>query len=264
MKGILCIILALLTSSCGFFTGEVEQTMERTQSIEVSDKGVGWGINKNKNSAPDVPQDVKAMLPEYDAFYMDNSGEKTLYLTFDEGYENGYTAKILDILKNQNVPAAFFVTGAYFDRETELVKRMVEEGHIVGNHTENHPNLHKLADDEKISSELRILDAKFYEKFGQHMKYMRPPEGEYSERVLSVAKRDGYKTAFWSFAYKDWLKDSSIGADAAFNSIAPYLHDGCVILLHAVSKDNADCLERLIMHARESGYEFKSLDHIKL
>ena len=235
-----------------------------TQGYEVSDKGVGWGIKKNKNSPPDVPQDIKDMLPEYDAFYMDNSGEKTLYLTFDEGYENGYTAKILDILKNQNVPAAFFVTGAYFDRETELVKRMVEEGHIVGNHTENHPNLHKLADDEKISSELSILDAKFYEKFGQHMKYMRPPEGEYSQRVLSVAKRDSYKTAFWSFAYKDWLKDSSIGADAAFNSIAPYLHDGCVILLHAVSKDNADCLERLITYAREAGYEFRSLDQIKL
>ena len=264
MKRVISIILVLLISGCHLCEKKVQETVEITQSYEVSDKGVGWGIKKNKNSPPDVPQDVKEMLPQYDAFYMDNSGEKTLYLTFDEGYENGYTGKILDILKKHEVPAAFFVTGSYFDREPELIKRMVEEGHIVGNHTENHPNLHKLANDDKISSELSILDSKFYEKFGQHMKYMRPPEGEYSWRVLSVAKREGYKTAFWSFAYKDWLKDSSIGADAAFNSIAPYLHDGCVILLHAVSRDNAECLERLILHARESGYEFKSLDYIKL
>ena len=162
------------------------------------------------------------------------------------------------------MPAAFFVTGSYFDKEEELVKRMVDEGHIVGNHTETHPNLPKISDSEKVCEELRILDKKFYDKFGKHMSYMRPPEGEYSEKVLAIAQSEGYKTAFWSFAYKDWVKDSEKGGDYAFEQIAPYIHDGCVLLLHAVSKDNADCLERLINYCRENGYEFKSLDDIKL
>jgi len=262
LRKIICLILLMLISACDSCPEETVETMENAEFYELSNKGVGWGIKKNKNAEPDVPLDVKQLLPKYDAFYMDKSGQKTLYLTFDEGYENGYTASILDTLKKCNVPAAFFVTGAYFDREQELITRMVNEGHIVGNHTENHPNLHKLADADKISQELSILDKKFYDKYGQHMNYFRPPEGEYSEKVLAVAQRDGYKTAFWSFAYKDWLKDTKIGEDKAFESIAQYLHDGCVILLHAVSEDNAGCLERLINHAREMGYEFKSLDNI--
>lgn len=251
-------------TGCSPSQSDSVETVEKTEYAELSNKGIGWGIKKNKNAEPDVPDDVKAMIKKYDAFYMDESKTKTLYLTFDEGYENGYTDDILDTLKKCNVPAAFFVTGSYFDREQELIKRMVDEGHIVGNHTENHPNLHKLSDPGKISEELKILDDKFYEKFGSHMTYMRPPEGEFSEKVLAVCKENGYKTAFWSFAYKDWVKDAEVGADAAFNSIAPYLHDGCIILLHAVSKDNSECLERLINYARESGYEFKSLDNIRL
>lgn len=263
MKKLLCLILPLLMCGCAVAEfGEV-QSSNPVEVREVSDKGVGWGIKKNENKEPDVPTEIREMLPKYNAFYMDNSGQKTLYLTFDEGYENGYTGEILDILKKCNVPAAFFVTGSYFDRESELIKRMVDEGHIVGNHTENHPNLHKLTDD-KIKEELKVLNDEFYEKFGKRMEYMRPPEGEYSERVLSIAMNEGYKTAFWSFAYKDWIKDSEIGADNAMQKITPYIHDGCVLLLHAVSKDNKDCLERLINYCRDMGYEFKSLDDIKL
>ena len=259
-KTIIFMVILMLLTGCAAIR---ETTAVETAGGEYSDKGIGWGIKKNKNAQPDVPAEVKEMLSEYDAFYMDNSGNKTLFLTFDEGYENGYTAGILDTLKKCNVPAAFFVTGSYFEREEALVKRMVEEGHIVGNHTQNHPNLHKLADDAKISEELKILDEKFFAKFGKHMTYMRPPEGEYNRRVLAVAKNEGYKTAFWSFAYKDWVKDSERGGDYAFEQIVPYLHDGCVILLHAVSKDNADCLERVINYCRDMGYEFKSLDDIK-
>ena len=262
MKKIICLLIVALLAGCAQDTESVETSEQSTYS-ELSTKGIGWGIKKNKNAEPDVPDDIKAMLEKHDAFYMDKSKTKTLYLTFDEGYENGYTDDILDTLKKCNVPAAFFVTGSYFDKEGELIKRMVDEGHIVGNHTENHPNLHKLSDD-KIIEELKILDDKFYERFGTHMTYARPPEGEFSERVLAVCRDAGYKTAFWSFAYKDWVKDAEIGADAAFEKIAPYLHDGCVILLHAVSKDNSECLERLINFARDSGYEFKSLDNIKL
>lgn len=265
MKKIIILTLLALLTGCGCGNGdETIETLENTEYHEFSNKGIGWGIKKNKNAEPDVPTEIKEMLSKYDAFYMDTSEQKNLYLTFDEGYENGYTGMILDTLKKCNVPAAFFVTGSYFDREPELIKRMVAEGHIVGNHTENHPNLHKLKTNEEISNELKILDTKFYDSFGKHMNYMRPPEGEYSERVLAIAQGDGYKTAFWSFAYKDWVRDAEIGSEKAFEQIAPYLHNGCIILLHAVSKDNAECLEKLINYARENGYEFKSLDNIKL
>ncbi len=230
----------------------------------LNNEGSGWGFKKNKNAPPEIYAKTQQLLRQYDAFYMDRSGRKVLFLTFDEGYENGYSAQILDTLKEYNVPAAFFVTGSYFDRETELVDRMVAEGHIVGNHTENHPNLHKLADPEKMKSEFKELDDKFFQRYGFHMTYMRPPEGEYSERVLATAQDAGYKTAFWSFAYRDWERDKIMGADYAFEQVTPYLHSGAVILLHAVSPDNAGALARIITHAREAGYEFASLDELVL
>lgn len=233
-----------------------------TDYYAIDNNGSGWGFKKNVGAKPDIPAETDKILEMYDSYYMDKSEEKVLYLTFDEGYENGYTGQILDTLKKCNVPAAFFVTGSYYDREPELIKRMVDEGHIVGNHTENHPNLHKLQDAAKMKEELKILDDKYYADFGERMKYMRPPEGEYSERVLAAAKDAGYKTMFWSFAYKDWIKDANMGADYAFESITPYLHSGAIILLHAVSRDNADALESVINYAKERGYEFKSLDEL--
>lgn len=224
--------------------------------------GSGWGFVKVKGSKPDIPKKTQELFKKYDTYYMDPSEEKVLYLTFDEGYENGFTGQILDTLKEYEIPAAFFVTGSYFDREQDLVKRMFEEGHIVGNHTENHPNLHKLSDPEKMRAELTKLDDKFYNMFGEHMKYMRPPEGEYSERVLALAKDAGYKTMFWSFAYKDWERDVIRGSQYAFDAVTPYLHSGCIILLHAVSQDNADALPDIINYAKEAGYVFKSLDDL--
>lgn len=228
----------------------------------LDNKGSGWGFVKVKGSKPSIPKKTQELFQKYDTYYMDPREEKVLYLTFDEGYENGFTAPILDTLKKCEVPAAFFITGSYLDRETDLVKRMVEEGHIVGNHTENHPNLHKLSDPEKMRAELKELDDKFYNIFGEHMKYMRPPEGEYSERVLALAKDAGYKTMFWSFAYKDWERDVIRGSQYAFDAVTPYLHSGCIILLHAVSQDNSDALEDIINYAKEAGYVFKSLDDL--
>lgn len=224
--------------------------------------GSGWGFVKKKGQKPDIPKKTQELFAKYDTYYMDPSEEKVLYLTFDEGYENGFTAPILDTLKECDVPAAFFITGSYFDREGDLVTRMVNEGHIVGNHTENHPNLHKLADPEKMRKEFAELDEKFYQKYGQRMKYMRPPEGEYSERVLATAKDAGYKTMFWSFAYKDWERDNIRGSQYAFDAVTPYLHSGCIILLHAVSRDNSDALHDIINYAKEHGYTFKSLDEL--
>lgn len=228
----------------------------------IDNTGSGWGFVKIKGSKPDIPKKTQEIFAKYDTYYMDPSENKVLYLTFDEGYENGYTSQILDTLKKCEVPAAFFVTGSYFDREKKLIERMIEDGHIIGNHTENHPNLHKLSNPDKMREDFKILDDKYYALFGEHMKYMRPPEGEYSPRVLAVAKDAGYKTILWSFAYKDWERNVTRGSQYAFDAVTPYLHSGCIILLHAVSQDNADALEDIITYAKDAGYEFKSLDEL--
>ena len=154
------------------------------------------------------------------------------------------------------------VTGPYIETERELVERMISEGHIVGNHTVHHPNLPKLSSAEKMAEELCSLNEKFLTQYGVPMKYMRPPEGEYSERLLKVANTLGYKTILWSFAYKDWDPKQQRGSAYAFNQVTPYLHDGAILLLHAVSKDNADALEDIINYAKNLGYEFKSLDNL--
>ncbi len=266
MKKCIALIAAMLTfllGSCGV-TRETITVTDSTNfdAYAIDNKGSGWGFKKEKDKKPDIPASITEEFKKYNTFYIDPKETNVIYLTFDEGYEAGYTESILDTLKKCNVPAAFFITGDYFDREIALVERMVKEGHIVGNHTEHHHNLHKLSDPQKIAEELSILDSKYYEKFGEHFKYMRPPEGEYSERVIAVAKNEGYKTVFWSFAYKDWLRDNIRGKQYAIDSVTPYFHNGEILLLHAVSKDNAEALEDIINIAKNKGYEFGSLDNI--
>lgn len=239
----------------------VSATLSPKEYESLNSKGTGWGLVKKKGAPPEIDAKGAQMLENNNGFYMDKSGEKTLYLTFDEGYENGFTSKVLDVLAKENVPAAFFVTGPYLKNQTELIQRMIDEGHIVGNHTVNHLNL-PMQTVETVKSELDGLNKMCESMYGVSMSYMRPPEGEYSEKVLAAAKDMGYKTAMWSFAYKDWDVNIQNGADYAYNQIVPYLHDGAVILLHAVSSDNADALERVIRHAKSEGYTFKSLDDL--
>ena len=219
----------------------------------------GWGLKKNVNAPPDIPQNIIDLTKKYGTYYMDTT-EKTLYLTFDEGYENGYTAKILDVLKENEVPAAFFITGPYLKKETGLVKRMVEEGHIVGNHSINHPSLPSVTDDAELRKEIDGLNEQFKEMFGADMKYLRPPRGEYSERTLALTRDMGYTNVFWSFAYKDWDVNNQKGTDYAYNEIKKGVHDGCILLLHAVSEDNANVLDSIIKDLKNEGYSFKSLD----
>lgn len=258
MRKFLAVIFALML--CGCAADEAVKT--NSDYSEVENKGYGWGIKKVQGGEAEVPQYIRDMLAENGAYYMGDTSEKRLYLTFDEGYENGYTAEILDVLKEKGVQAAFFITGDYLNRSSELVGRMVEEGHIVGNHTSGHKNLHKLSSAEEIAAEISKLETDFKAKFNAPMKYMRPPEGEYSRRVLAVANDMGYKTVFWSFAYKDWIADDVRGADYAVGQIMPYLHNGSILLLHAVSADNAKALPIVIDKAREQGYEFGSLDEL--
>ena len=189
--------------------------------------------------------------------------KKEIYLTFDNGYENGYTAQILDVLKKEKVPATFFVTGHYLETAPDLVKRMATEGHIVGNHSWSHPDLTK-SSNEQMVEELEKVRKKAEELTGNKtMKYIRPPRGVFSDRTLAIAKQQGYTHAFWSLAYVDWNTDQQKGAQYAYDNIMKQMHPGAVILLHTVSKDNADALERVIQDVKKEGYTFKSLDDLK-
>jgi peptidoglycan-N-acetylmuramic acid deacetylase len=222
-----------------------------------------WGIaRKQENQKPDADPGTPEILAQYGALYLGDTSKKVIYLTFDEGYENGYTPKILDTLRGNSAQGVFFITGPYLKEHQDLVKRMVEEGHVVGNHTIHHPSLPSLSD-SAMEEEVLGLDRAFYEKFGQRMKYLRPPKGEYSERSLYITQKLGYCNMFWSFAYDDWYRDKIRGADYAYNIVMRNLHNGAILLLHAVSKDNADALDRIIKGAREKGYEIGNVDDIK-
>ncbi len=224
----------------------------------LSNETVAWGLKKNKGAAPEVDAQAAALLERYGGVYKTNE-EKTLYLTFDEGYENGYTAQILDVLKKTGVPAAFFITGDYLKSQPDLVRRMAEEGHNVGNHTLKHPSMPSVTSDKALAEEILSLSEAYTELTGKKMTLLRPPMGEFSERTLAITKDLGLKTVLWSFAYVDWQRDAVHGAQYAYDRIVPYMHDGAVLLLHAVSKDNADALERVILQLQADGYRFKAL-----
>ncbi|MGM9552576.1 MAG: polysaccharide deacetylase family protein [Clostridia bacterium] len=232
-----------------------------TQSLEnLSDKKECWGMRRNPPNRPEFTQEQKEKMDKYGCIYMGSNEGKYLYLTFDEGYENGQSARILDVLKEKGVTATFFITGDYLKKEGDLVDRMVLEGHNVGNHTMNHPCVAEIKNIEKLEEEILSLDRAFYGKYKKHMKYFRPPEGAYSEKSLAVTESLGYKSVFWSFAYDDWYTDKQRGKTYAYQKTMDNLHPGCVLLLHAVSKDNADALGDIIDSARMAGYTFLSLD----
>ncbi|OAT79336.1 delta-lactam-biosynthetic de-N-acetylase [Desulfotomaculum copahuensis] len=221
----------------------------------------GWGIKRNDNhQQPEMPSGISSTLARYGAWWIGKPDEKTVYLTFDEGYENGYTPKILDILKADNVRAAFFVTGHYIKSQPELVKRMVAEGHTVGNHTMNHPSLPEIGDGQ-IKTELQSVETMFNKLTGQQMHYLRPPKGEYSERTLALTRELGYHNIFWSLALVDWVPMPG-GPEEAYRSVMDNLHPGALILLHAVSKDDTEALDRMIKDIRAQGYSFKTLDDL--
>lgn len=207
-----------------------------------------------------IPASVDALCAQYDAYYRSGREEQVIYLTFDEGYENGYTASILDTLKEKKVPAAFFVTGPYVQQNPALVQRMADEGHIVGNHTVNHPAMSSLSPEE-LKDEVLGLEEQL-KAFGIHDRYLRPPEGAYSEQSLAETQKLGYKTIFWHFAYRDWVVDDQKGADFAYDKIVNGAKPGGIMLLHAVSKDNAEALGDAIDTLREQGWSFQSLEQL--
>lgn len=229
----------------------------------LSNKKIGWGIKRNDNhEQPDLGSNNKKSIDENEDIAMGNKEDKFVYLTFDEGYEAGYTPQILDVLKENDVKAAFFITGHYLNTKPELVKRMIDEGHIVGNHTVNHPSMPDL-DNDKVKEEIMKLHVTVFEKFGYEMKYLRPPKGEFSQRTLYLSKSLGYTTVMWSFAYDDWDENKQGRENYAKEKILSNTHNGAVILLHANSKDNTNILDETIKEIKKQGYEFKTLDEFK-
>ena len=222
-----------------------------------------WGLSFRQEGAPPVGNADRQQLRQYDAAYLGDPSQKVLYLTFDAGYENGSTEKILDTLKEQQVPAAFFLVGNYIEKNADLVRRMEAEGHIVGNHTMHHKDMSKITDEAAFTKELQDLEKLYEDTVGKPMpKYYRPPQGIYSEDNLRLAQKLGYKTVFWSLAYVDWNNDSQPTREQAFKKLLPRTHPGAVILLHSTSKTNAEILGELIEKWKSEGYRFGTLEEL--
>lgn len=268
---LLIIKLQVIASAAMVYSPDDKMQMDYTDlysfdakyiSSENRGKNYSWGFKREKGQAPYITEDILQLFSENEAYYLGNQSEKVLYLTFDEGYENGFTAPILDTLKEHQVPAAFFITGSYFNKEKELIKRMVDEGHVVGNHTLSHPSMPKVLDDNKLKNEITFLSDKFKEEFGQEMKFIRPPMGEFSRRTLRISKDLGYKTIFWSSAYVDWNVKDQPDRDYALRTVIDQFHNGGIILLHAVSSTNNEILGEIISEAKSQGFEFRSLNDL--
>ena len=222
-----------------------------------------WGLSFRTEGAAPMGSASSAQLQKYDAVYLGDTTKKVIYLTFDAGYENGCTEKILDALKKHNAPAAFFLVGNYLEQNSDLVRRMVDEGHIVGNHTMHHPDMSKISDPDAFKKELQDLEALYRQITGKEMpRYYRPPQGIYSEENLRMAKELGYKTVFWSLAYVDWNNDSQPTAEQAYAKLLPRIHNGAVVLLHSTSKTNAAILDELLTKWEGMGYSFASIDQL--
>lgn len=225
-----------------------------------------WYIKRNGNKRPILDERQK-IIYDYDGYYIDESlgdedAERKIYLTFDLGYENGNTVRILDALKKYDVKAAFFVLDNIILKNTDLVTRMLDEGHLICNHTKNHKDLSRATKDV-IESDLKALEELMKEKTGAQLsKYFRFPEGKYSENALKCVKEMGYKSIFWSFAYDDWDNSRQMNPNKALNKILSNTHNGAIMLFHPTSKTNADIFPRLIESWIEMGYKFATLDEL--
>lgn len=221
-----------------------------------------WGLSFPQPGQQPQGTAQQELLSHYDGAYVGNREEKVIYLTFDAGYENGCTAQILDVLQKHNAPAAFFLVGHYIQTNADLVRRMVAEGHIVGNHTMHHEDMSR-CDPETFARELQQLEEVFTQVTGKQLpKYYRPPQGIYSKENLIQAQKLGYRTVFWSLAYADWNNNSQPTDQQAFDKLLPRIHNGAVVLLHSTSHTNARILDELLTRWEQMGYRFASLEEL--
>lgn len=267
--GMILLILAaayLLGTSAGIAAEKLSQDNKAdpasAASVPASAEG-NWGLSFQEEGKTPVGNATFEELAKYDAFYAEQTEEKHIYLTFDVGYENGNTASILDTLKKHNVSATFFVVGTYIESDPELVKRMAEEGHIVGNHTWHHPDMSQIAAMDAFKKELEDVENAYLEVTGEEMtKFYRPPQGKYSEANLKMAQELEYKTFFWSLAYVDWYDDNQPSREEAFEKLLGRIHPGAIVLLHSTSDTNALILDELIQKWEEMGYTIRSLTEL--
>lgn len=222
-----------------------------------------WGLSFQKPGATPIGNASSEYLAQFGSAFCGSDDEKVIYLTFDSGYENGYTAKILDVLTEQEVPATFFLVGNYLETAPELVRRMVAEGHIVGNHTYHHPDMSQISDPAAFTEELTSLESLYKEVTGEEMqKFYRPPQGKFTESNLTQANELGYHTVFWSVAYVDWYNDNQPSHESALETLKARTHPGAVVLLHSTSKTNSEILDELITWWKSEGYTFGTLNDL--
>lgn len=254
--------VAVLFALCFLSGYKLAEFLHPESALPVSAEG-NWGLSFQEEGKPPVANASADYLKQFDAYYAQDTDDKVIYLTFDAGYENGNTPAILDALKKHSAPAAFFLVGNYLETSPELVKRMVAEGHTVGNHTYHHPDMSKISTPETFSKELTDLEDLFLQITGQPMeKYYRPPQGKYSEANLQMAKDLGYRTFFWSLAYVDWYEDRQPSHEEALNKLTSRIHPGAVVLLHSTSKTNGEILDELLTRWEEMGYRFGRLSDL--
>ncbi len=238
----------------------VTETGTGSAQMETGTDTVNWGLGFGEAGTKPTGMATVEELAEYNAYFMSDTEEKILYLTFDCGYENGNTEAILDALKAHGAPATFFVVGYFLESAPQMVKRMVEEGHTVGNHTYNHPDMSQISDMASFRKEVEDNAALFEEVTGTQMAmYYRPPQGKYSVENLKMAQELGYATFFWSLAYVDWYQDDQPTHEEAFDKLLTRVHPGAVVLLHNTSSTNGEILDELLTKWEEMGYTFGAL-----
>lgn len=222
-----------------------------------------WGLGFGESGKCPTGNSSAEELLQYNAYYVGDQEENVIYLTFDCGYENGNTEAILDALKKHDAPATFFVVGHFLESAPDMVKRMVEEGHTVGNHTYHHPDMSKIADAKVFGEEMDDVRDLYREITGEEMPmYYRPPQGKYSISNLQMAKDMGYATFFWSLAYVDWNVDSQPSHEEAFEKLTKRIHPGAIVLLHNTSKTNGEILDELLTRWEDMGYRFGTLEDL--
>lgn len=254
LLGILGAVVLLLVGGTG---------IGLAQRCGVAATGANWGLSFQNEGMPPVGNASAQELAALDAHYIGDTNQKRIYLTFDAGFENGYTPAILDTLKKHQVPAAFFVVGHYLESAPALVQRMAEEGHLVANHTYSHPDMSAIGSRDTFVEELTRVESAYQEVTGQEMpKIYRPPQGKYSKENLQLAKEAGYHTFFWSLAYVDWYTDRQPTREQAFEKLLGRIHPGAIVLLHSTSSTNAQILDELLSKWKEMGYSFGVLTEL--
>lgn len=257
-------LLFLLMFFLGRFTAQFKQECVGVFSIAMKTEDWGTGFTDIPEGGQPVGNATAAELKKYDAYYVGSADKKVIYLTFDCGYENGYTDAMLDALKKHNAPATFFVVGHYVESAPEQVKRMVADGHTVGNHTYHHPDMSSISDLASFKKEVDDVANAFKELTGTDMAmYYRPPQGKYSTKNLEMAKELGYSTFFWSLAHVDWNVDKQPSHEEAMNKLTKRIHPGAIVLLHNTSKTNSEILDELLTKWEEMGYSFGTLEELR-